>query len=98
MIAMARPLWRNRVKWFKDFQAFVLEETFDTCNGHRDFAEEPPLTQKEFLRLLGQPVGLSFRLDDGELEYTMSGYAEDLFSDHGVDVCGTLNDGLIEMG
>lgn len=28
----------------------------------------------------------------------MTGYAEELFSDHGVDVYGTLNEGLIEMG
>ena len=55
-----------------------------------------PLTTGEFLRLLGNPCGLIFRLDDGELIYDMSGYSEDLFGDHGITIRGTLKDGLVD--
>jgi hypothetical protein len=96
MVELAKPLWRSRVKWFKEFQVLARKALFDLCQSRLD-ADEEPLTTKEFLRLLGNPCGLDFRFDDGKLVYEMLGYSEELFGDHGVTAEGTLKDGLIDV-
>jgi hypothetical protein len=96
MLKLAKPLWRSRTKWFKEFQALVVDRMLAQCNDWRDQDEQTPLTKKEFLRLLGDPVGLVFRLEEGQLSYDMSGSSEELFTDHGITAWGTLQDGLTD--
>lgn len=94
MVRLAKPLWRSRASWFKEFQALVLKEMLDQC---REWWEPEELTEKRFLELLGDPCLITFRLDEGELTYQLGGWSEELFSDHGIDVNGTLKDGLVEV-
>ncbi|QDU36604.1 WGR domain protein [Maioricimonas rarisocia] len=96
ILEAARPLWRNRVKWFKQFQETVCEDMFEQCQDWREQLDQKPLTRPQFLRLLGNPVGLIFRMEEGELHYEMTGYEEELFTDHGVTVLGTLEEGPTE--
>lgn len=97
MVTLAKPLWRARVKWFKEFRSLVLEKMYDQCQEWWYSEDDEPLTTKKFLQLLGDPCLLTFHLDDGELVYTMGGWSERLFGDHGIDVRGTLKDGLIDV-
>lgn len=97
MIKLAKPLWRSRRQWFKQFRDLATRSLFDICQSRRSYADEEPLTTKEFLRLLGNPCGLTFWLDDGELTYEMGGWSDALFGDSGIAASGNLQDGLSDL-
>lgn len=96
IIKLAKPLWRSRKKWFKEFHAFVFDKLFDDCQRWRSYVDADPLTADEFKRLLDDPYKLEFRLRAGKLEYEMHNCSEELFFDHGLRVYGSSAKGLID--
>ena len=87
IIAIARTLWKNRQAWFsawrKKVYEYYIREMMHWWSG------DGKLTEKRFYNLLGWPVGVEFFLRDGKFGYRLSGWCEDLFTDHGIDAIGT---------
>lgn len=103
MVRMAKPLWRSRRKWFKEFFAIVESQVLgeqgylDQLNDSRASFKQEPLSSDEFLELLGNPCNIYFRLDEeNELNFEIHGASMELFGDHGVSAFGNYKDGLYE--
>ncbi|HUG69508.1 MAG TPA: DUF2262 domain-containing protein [Pirellulaceae bacterium] len=94
LICDAKPFWRARRKWFKEFQQIVYDKMFDTCASWYSDAHGSKLTKKKFSDLLGTPCSVTFYDCNGELGFELGGWSDELFGDHGVDVPGTLSGGL----
>ncbi|MBL8851739.1 MAG: hypothetical protein JNG89_18805 [Planctomycetaceae bacterium] len=94
LIDTAKPFWRDRRRWFKQFQEIVVEEWFPDRAGmyFRDHGVE--LTKREFLNMLGPPCAVTFWEADGDLGFEIAGGNDYLFGEHGVEVQGTLSGGL----
>ena len=94
LIDDAKPFWRARRKWFKEFQQLAYDQMYETSAGWYFDDHGTKLTKRKFMELLGKPCSVSFYSADGDLGFTLGGWSDELFGDHGIDVNGTLSGGL----
>ncbi len=94
VVKLAKPFWRSRGHWFRQFKENVHASAFENIKSCWESADKGSLTKKMFLSHLGNPVGIYFSIANGELNFLLCGYSEELFGDHGVDVSGTITGGL----
>lgn len=87
IIASSRSLWRNRQMWFSSWRKKVYQYYMKTMTHW--WSGDGELTEKRFYDLLGWPVGVDFFIQDGKFGYQLSGWCEELFTDHGIDAYGT---------
>lgn len=88
LIKHAKPLWRKRQAWFsawrknvyRYYMANLADEWWQGGNTR---------TERTFYRFLGWPVGVRFYLDKGQFCYSLGGWSEELFTDHGIDASGS---------
>ena len=69
------------MKRLKEFRALARKELVDPFQSRRSDDDEAPLTTREFLRLLGNPLSLALRFNHADFVYEMGGYSEELFGD-----------------
>ena len=97
LIEYAKPLWRQRPQWFKNF----LQAAYQHYQG--DMADEwwdgdEPLTEAKYRQLLGWPVSAEFFKDKGGFQFVLGAWCEDLYTDHGIEAVGSgLNDFAVEF-
>lgn len=94
LISKAKSSWRARRKWFKEFQTTAYHQMFKTSASWYLDAHGEELTEGKFMELLGMPCSVSFYAADSELGFTLGGWSDELFGDHGIDINGTLRGGL----
>jgi hypothetical protein len=94
LIDDAKPFWRARRKWFKQFQQHAYDQMFETSAGWYFDNHGKELTKRQFIVLLGMPCSVSFYSADGDLGFTLGGWSDELFGDHGIDISGTLSGDL----
>jgi hypothetical protein len=94
LIRDAKPFWRARRKWFKEFQQIAYEMMFDNSAAWYPKVYGGELTKKKFMELLGMPCLVTFYRTDDDVGVNLSGWSDELFGDHGIDVYGTLSGGL----
>lgn len=88
LLGYAKPLWKKRQLWFfawrKHLYKFYMSQLVENW-----WEEDYELTETTFYRLLGWPVGIEFSLSEGEFRFSLGGWSEELFTDHGIDVTGS---------
>lgn len=88
LLPAAKALWKQRNAWFSQWRDMAYEQYMD---GMVDqwWEGDSKLTRAIFNKCLGWPCGLTFRLEQGTLRYSMTGLSEELYGDHGIDAWGT---------
>lgn len=89
-VAVARALWDDSESWDSKVCAFAMKELLPLKNNHWLAADETPLSPRDFADQLKiwyisvcQAGRFTFHIDMGEM-----------FTDHAVEVYGSLKDGL----
>lgn len=88
LLAKARPLWSERLKWFNAWREFVYQSCFEIASEH--WIETKSLTKKEFLKHLGWPCCATFFKRNGKFRFELQGNNAKIFENPGVYVYGTL--------
>lgn len=88
LVIFAKPLWERQFAWFAKWQknlydCYVTDLAPNWWKGDRELNEDL------FYKLLGWPIRVQFRFCDGKFNFVLSGWSEELFSDHGIDVTGS---------
>lgn len=88
LIKHARLLWKKRKTWFKIWRKACFE--YYTQELQEEWYEgEDALDEDAFNAKLGQPAGVDFAMNEGELHYMITGMDEDLVGDHALEAHGT---------
>jgi hypothetical protein len=88
MLPVARKLWEQRDKWFKRWQDKAYRQYVD-CMVDEWWQGDRNLTRSLFNKHLGWPCGLTFSIEEGSVQYCLTGLSDDLYGDHGIDGVGT---------
>ena len=88
LLDAAASLWRDREKWLAQwrkscFKYYVNELKAEWYEG------EEPLDEDRFNEKIGQPAGIDFSWNDGNLHYMITGMDDDLIGDHALEAHGT---------
>lgn len=88
MLPVAGELWEQRDKWFKQWQDKAYRHYID---GMVDewWESDQKLTRALFNKHLGWPCRLTFSIEDDTVKYCLTGWSDELYSDHGIDGTGT---------
>ena len=93
LVHAAKPFWRGRKKWFREFREIAFEQMYETSEWHFE-SEGKQLSPKIFKELLVSPSMVTFYNEDGVLGFTLAGSSDELFGEHDFQVSGTLSNGL----
>lgn len=88
IIKQATPLWKKRQAWFSAWRQNIYRYYLANLMGEW-WQNDSALTEKNFYRFLGWPVGVNFHLKEGKFWYSLGGWSEELFTDHGIDAVGS---------
>lgn len=100
MLPTAHRFWRARVRWFKAYREYAVEELLPRLNSFLDSGEDnPPRVSPNRLRaILRTPFTIEFRQeDDGdEVVFELSGGDDDALQEHCLEAVGTLDAGFTD--
>lgn len=97
LIELAKPLWRQRPQWFKNFIKAAYQH-YQVTMENEWWEGVKPLTEAKYRELLGWPVSIEFFKKDGKFQFIMGGWSEDLYTDHGIEASGSgINNFVVEF-
>jgi len=89
-IKIARTLWANQAEWVRRIEEFSLQELRTLKNGGWLEEGEAEISPEDFLkRLTFQSAEIR---PDGSFTFLYD--ADEMFTDHDIEICGSLADGL----
>ena len=88
LLDAAADLWRQKDDWFINWRKVCFDYYIAELK-EAWYEGEEPLDEDTFNAKLGQPAGIDFSFEDGELQYLITGLNDDLVGDHGLEAHGT---------
>jgi hypothetical protein len=99
LLPAAERFWRGRVRWFKAFRDYAVEELLPQLNEYLDDGEGDSrvVTASEFKKALTVPFSVVIgQDDDGRIYFEMSGGKGKALRGHCLEVTGTLDEGITD--
>ncbi|MCR9197670.1 MAG: ankyrin repeat domain-containing protein [Planctomycetaceae bacterium] len=89
LVTFAESVWKQRVRHFKAFREYSVENLLETLNGFLDCGEDAPpqLTQGQLRKILNSPFSITVYADgEGALSFELSGGEDNRLCDHSFSV------------
>lgn len=100
LLPTAKTFWRDRVKWFKRFHDYAIENLLHALNQRKPENGTKDLTKAEFSKYISVPFSVSFYsedLDDSDepCRFRISAGEDERMFDYVVEAHGTIEDGFV---